>query len=205
MTDSLNVYQKLQKVRVELQGMKLKKTGRNTFSNFTYYELGDFLPAINELCKKNGLVTSFSIKNQIDSAEHALLNIINSDDPSEIIKFICPTAEVNIGKSEAKGKKGAEPIQNLGGKVTYMRRYMLMTAFEMVESDIVDSVKEQVNNELKDNDIKQITTAKNFVELTKVCGKLKQTYKMDIITPFYNKRKKELENKPSKPKPGKGK
>ena len=70
-----------------------------------------------------------------------------------------------------------------------------MVAFEMIESDIVDSIKQQINTELKDNDIKQISEAKNFNELTKVCGKLKQTYKAEIITPFYNKRKKQLEVK----------
>ena len=39
----------MQKARVELQGMNLKKSGENKFAGFKYYELGDFLPAINKL------------------------------------------------------------------------------------------------------------------------------------------------------------
>ena len=48
---------------------ELKKSGRNDFSGFSYYELGDFLPSIIELCNKYGLFTKinfekhYSIKN----------------------------------------------------------------------------------------------------------------------------------------------
>ena len=55
----LNLYQKLQKVRVELQNSKLKKSGKNTFSKYEYFELGDFLPKVNELCEKYNLSTIF--------------------------------------------------------------------------------------------------------------------------------------------------
>jgi hypothetical protein len=182
-----NIYQKLQQARVELQGLNLKKTGRN--QNFSYYELGDILPAINEICKKHGLFTQFSIVKELGEEESAKLIITDADDPQyeTDIYFQLPTAEVALPKGQA--------IQGLGAKTTYMRRYMLMVAFEIVESDTVDSIKQQVNTELKDTDIKQITEAKTFNELTKVCGKLKQTYKAEIITPFYNKRKKQLEGK----------
>lgn len=181
-----NIYQKIQKARIELQDLNLKKTGKN--QNFSYYELGDFLPAINELCVKHGIFTQFTIfKDYTLGVEMALLKITDVKDPEKFVKFRAPTAEVSLPKGQA--------IQSLGAKITYLRRYMLMTAFEMVESDIVDSVKQQINTELKDKDIKQIAGAKTFDELTKVCGKLKQTYKANIITPFYNKRKKELEKK----------
>ena len=39
----LNIYQKLQKSRVDLQNKKLKKTGINKYSNYDYFELGDLL------------------------------------------------------------------------------------------------------------------------------------------------------------------
>ena len=37
------------KIRVELQNAKLKKSGRNKFAGFEYFELADFLPKLNEL------------------------------------------------------------------------------------------------------------------------------------------------------------
>ena len=180
-----NIYQKIQKARVELQDLNLKKSGKN--QNFSYYELRDFLPAINELCVKHGMFTHFTIIKDYTSSEMAILKITDVEDPEKFVKFNVPTVEVKLPKGQ--------DIQGVGAKITYMRRYMLMIAFEMVESDIVDSVKQQINTELKDKDIKQITGAKTLDELTKVCGKLKQTYKANIITPFYNKRKKELEKK----------
>ncbi len=181
-----NIYQKIQKARIELQDLNLKKSGKN--QGFSYYELSDFLPAINELCAKHGIFTQFTIiKDYTSRAEMALLKITDVEDPEKFVKFKAPTAEVNLPKGQA--------IQSLGAKITYLRRYMLMTAFEMVESDLVDSIKQQINSELSDRDIKHIAAAKNLSVLTKVCGRLKQTYKASIITPFYNKRKKELEKK----------
>ena len=70
----LNIYQKLQKSRVELQNKKLKKTGMNKYSNYDYFELGDFLPGINEICEKNGLATIFHF-----TSELATLKIIDVD------------------------------------------------------------------------------------------------------------------------------
>ena len=55
MEKQLNLYSKLQKVRVELQSSNLKKSGKNTYSKYEYFELGDFLPKVNELCDKYGL------------------------------------------------------------------------------------------------------------------------------------------------------
>ena len=51
--NKLNIYQKIQKARVELQNSKLKKSGKNDFSKYEYFELGDFLPNINKICDEN--------------------------------------------------------------------------------------------------------------------------------------------------------
>ena len=52
---SENVYKKLQAARVALQAEPMKESGKNTFSNYTYLELGDFLQRINKLCSEHGL------------------------------------------------------------------------------------------------------------------------------------------------------
>jgi len=177
----MNIYQKIQKVRVELQDMKLKKSGQN--QNFTYYELSDLLPAINELCLKHGLFTKFDITVK-RGVEMATLNIMEGDDK---VIFSTPTAQVELPRGQA--------IQGLGAKITYMRRYMLITAFEIVENDMVDRLKLEMKGDLSEEDKAKIAGAKNFKSLTKVCGELKQTYKATLIKPLYDKRKEELENK----------
>lgn len=121
----LNIYQKLQKSRVELQVKNLKKSGKNSYSNYEYFELGDFLPGVNEVCNNNGLATIFHFEKEI-----ATLSVIDVDNPESIIKFETPIEMAAI--------KGSSTIQQIGGTQTYARRYLYMMAFEIAETDIVD-------------------------------------------------------------------
>jgi hypothetical protein len=115
---------KLQECRVALQNKNLKKSGRNNFANFNYYELADFLPTINILFNEKGLFSAFSIKE-----EQATLQIIDVETGEEIT-FESPIAEANV--------KGTTPIQSLGAIHTYMKRYLYLNALEIVENDHLD-------------------------------------------------------------------
>ena len=71
-------------------------------------------------------------------SEIASLTITDTDDGTNII-ITSPMAEANL--------KGCHPIQNLGAVETYTRRYLWVTAMEIVEHDALDSsapLKEQV-------------------------------------------------------------
>ena len=200
-TKILNVYQKIQKTRAALVRLNLKKTGKNDYSKYTYYELGDFLPALNTLMDDIGLMTRFVIWPAKDKQEErALLELINTDTPEEKVSFISATAEVNIGQKK-DGTGGTDPIQNLGGKITYMRRYMLMVAFEIVESDYVESNKnkdpEASNLKLDNTNIKKIANTKNLDELAQVCKDIKEKKGpkyQKLLMGYYTKRKGEIEN-----------
>jgi len=122
----MNVYEKLQKARIELQSSSMKKSGHNKFAGYQYFELGDFLPEINNIFAKLGLFSAVSFGK--DMAE---LKVINIEKPDEIITFTSPMAEANL--------KGCHPIQNLGAVETYNRRYLYVTALEIVEHDALDS------------------------------------------------------------------
>lgn len=121
----LNIYQKLQKARVELQAKNLKKSGKNDYSNYDYFELSDFLPGVNDVCNKNGLATIFHFEK-----EKATLTIIDADNPESAILFETPIEMAAI--------KGSSTMQQIGGTQTYSRRYLYMMAFEIAETDIVD-------------------------------------------------------------------
>lgn len=131
-----NVYEKLALMRVELQKLKIKKSGRNRFSNYGYYELSDILPPINELQSKYKTCSLVTF-----SKTEAILTIINSENPDEKISFVSPMADLDL--------KGSNPIQNIGAIETYQRRYLYMTAFEIVENDYFDSL----DNRNKQNNI----------------------------------------------------
>jgi hypothetical protein len=111
--------------RIRLQGTKLKKSGWNDFSKYHYFELGDFLPEIQNIFYDIGLCGVVSY-----DANYATLAITDTDDGTVIV-IASPMAAAQL--------KGAHPIQNLGAVETYQRRYLWMTALEIVEHDAIDS------------------------------------------------------------------
>jgi hypothetical protein len=63
--------------------------------------------------------------------ERAELKIVDVDNPSDAIYFVSPSAEVQL--------KGCLPIQGIGAAQTYLRRYLWVTAMEIVENDAIDA------------------------------------------------------------------
>lgn len=119
------VHKKLMQARIRLQGTKLKKSGLNKFAGYSYFELGDFLPEIQNIFNDLDLCGVVSY-----DASYATLTITDTDDGTVIV-ISSPMAGAEL--------KGAHPIQNLGAVETYQRRYLWMTALEIVEHDVIDS------------------------------------------------------------------
>lgn len=128
----MNVYQKLAIARAELGNRPLKKSGVNKYAGYSYFELNDFIGEINKIFKELNLISVFNIKVNELGVETAFLDIVNADNPTEIITFEAGTAEA--------GMKGATPIQMLGAKHTYMRRYLWLEAMEIAENDAQDAI-----------------------------------------------------------------
>ncbi len=121
----LNIFQKIQKARVELQKKDIKKTGHNKYSNYKYFELGDFLPYINEICNSVGLYTEFEY-----GEKEAFLYVIDTDNPDIKRRWRTPIEVAQL--------KGCSTIQNIGGTQSFARRYLYMMAFEIAETDTID-------------------------------------------------------------------
>ena len=121
----MGVHKKLMEARIALQAAPLKKSGHNKFAGYQYFELGDFLPTINQIFYKVGLCGVVSFDKEL-----ATLCITDTDDGSQIV-LTSPMAEANL--------KGCHPIQNLGAVETYTRRYLWVSAMEIVEHDALDS------------------------------------------------------------------
>ena len=126
----MNIYQKLMTARIELQKHKLEKTGKNTFSKYSYFELEDFLPAVQKIFHEVGLCGIVSFK-------HDLAFLTITDGSEQFIEITTPMADAQL--------KAATPIQNLGAVHTYLRRYLWVTAMEIVEHDVVDPLPAQIN------------------------------------------------------------
>lgn len=129
-----NIKAKLQEARVRLQQISLQKSGENSYAKFKYYELKDFMPAVNDIFNELGICSNFSIDNSV-----ATLEVMNIES-DESIRFTSPIASVDL--------KGCSAIQGIGAMHTYMKRYLYLNALEIVENDILDaSVKPKLDEE----------------------------------------------------------
>jgi hypothetical protein len=124
----MSVYKKLQKARVLLGESPIKKSGKNAYAGYEYFELGDFIPTVNAIFDKVGLcgVVSFG--------EQATLTIHDVEGDGQIV-FTSPLVYAENAKGQA--------IQSLGSTHTYFRRYLWLMALELVEFDVVDSLPQQ--------------------------------------------------------------
>lgn len=158
--EKVSLKSKINEIRLELS-REMSKSGKNTYSKYDYFQLKDFMPMAIALMNDKGVYTEFQMLNKrfdlpgkkttnyiaddagvqvassvIEEAnfeyrEVAILDVYNLDDEDDTIHLEKPTANVSL--------QAAQPIQNLGGKNTYMKRYMYMDLFEINENDAVEA------------------------------------------------------------------
>ena len=67
--ESKSLNESIINIRVKLQNAKLKKSGKNKFAGFDYFELADFLPKLNELMLEEKVNDKFYIKDDYATLE----------------------------------------------------------------------------------------------------------------------------------------
>ncbi len=96
----MNIYEKIQQVKLKLLEANIKKSGHNKFAGYDYYELADFTPFIIQFCTELKLFTAISF-----TKEAATLTIINSENPEEKLYYTSPIEELEL--------KGCNRVQAL--------------------------------------------------------------------------------------------
>ena len=121
----MSVYRKLQAARAEFLLTPVKKSGKNKFAGFEYFELSDFIPTVSKLFDMAGLcgVVRFT-------DTEASLTVYDADGDGSIV-FTSPLVMAENAKGQA--------IQSLGSTHTYFRRYLWLLAMDIVEVDLVDA------------------------------------------------------------------
>ena len=119
----MSVFKQLQKARTMFLSADIKKSGKNKFAGYEYFELGDFIPAIHKIFNEVGLCGVVRFTNDTASLT------VYGDEGS--IEFTSPMVFAENSKGQA--------IQNLGSTHTYMRRYLWLMTMEIVEHDSVDA------------------------------------------------------------------
>ena len=155
-------------IRVKLQNTKIKKSGRNNFAGFDYYELSDFLPKLNELMLEEGINDVFTIED-----EYAKLILIKGEERQEYkIPFVLFETPYSYKKNKNTGEiekiKSMQDIQYLGALNTYYKRYLYLNAFGITDGEIIDSMnnEELVEEKEETKKVKSKATEKQ-IELIK--------------------------------------
>lgn len=139
----MGVYKKLMQARLQLGKTELKKSGLNKFAGYRYFELSDFVPAIQKIFAELNLCGIISYGKEL-----ATLTITDMEDGSQTY-ITSPMSTAAL--------KGCHEVQNLGAVETYIRRYLWVTALEILESDAVDASAGSATIRMKD------TKAEDFI------------------------------------------
>ena len=138
--EEMSIYERIGYVRVEVQRRAKKKSGKG-MNGSSYFQQKDFLPIANEVFAKYKLLPLFNISGYYEGdkyIEEATLTVYDSLDPNKATIWCTPTANANM----------PNPIQALGAKHSYLKRYLYLNALELAEYDMVEqkAVAEQSTN-----------------------------------------------------------
>jgi len=164
---SPNVYQRLNAARSAFHATKLQKTGKNTFAGYQYFELGDFLVPALQIFAEHGLCATISF-----SPDIASMRIVNADNPEDWTCITSPMGSASL--------KGCHEVQNIGAVETYQRRYLWVTALEIVEHDALDATTGRDTGQSEDRTVSPPargskhsalqTAVRQFVHTMEGCG-----------------------------------
>ena len=120
------IYEKLQKCRVLIKSTKLKKEGRNTFSNYDYFTPSQVDKLVYDACLETKLFHKFDlIRNEYGI--YGQLTIIDIETSEDAVFTMA---------SDIPSIKATNISQQLGGAMTYTNRYLLQSVFGIVDNNL---------------------------------------------------------------------
>ena len=119
--------QKLNTAKAKIAEMKPTKDGKNSFSNYDYYTPELVQKMVNKGTEGLGLYIGFSTKRDVHGEIIATLRIIDIETGEELIeKMVTDVPEI----------KATNVTQRFGGMMTYTKRYLLMSTFDITDNTL---------------------------------------------------------------------
>jgi hypothetical protein len=146
------LFKKINKIRVELMNKDIKKSGKNTYSKFSYFLLDDFSNELNNICCKHNVYNEF-----VPLSSEMKLNIYDLDS-DEMVHYQFKYPE--DGKDGIKG--GMNFFQKKGSYWTYTQRYLLCLAYQINNGEDLDAFPQENNTIIKKND--KLFNAKKYYD-----------------------------------------
>lgn len=120
----LTIYDKLNDCRLAFKNANVKKSGKNAYAGYDYFELDDILNALIPILASNRVTTMVNF-----TPEGATLTFTDCETKESIV-FTSPMSTASL--------KGCHEVQNLGAVESYIKRYLYQNAFEIAETDSLD-------------------------------------------------------------------
>ena len=150
----MNIYEKMNQLKEQFAQTELKKSGKNKFAGFEYFELKDIIPTILKLEKEIGLYSLASFDNDCAS-----LTFYDINKPTDIVVTKIPMiTDFDMAK--------ANKAQSMGAVTTYFRRYLYVNALNVLENDEFDATsgKEENKTPYKTKEFKSSPPKNDFVK-----------------------------------------
>lgn len=157
----MEIYKKLNKVKEDLRKAQIKPSGKNKFAGYTYLELQDFLPIVQDSLQRNLLFSRIALTEK----EMTLYIHDIADTEKTIVEYSVPLERAEM--------RGLHPVQNLGATITYLKRYLYMLAFDISEHDALDSSEPSLSIEQVEAEINNCT---NLVHLRDIFAKYQSAF-----------------------------
>lgn len=143
--EGLEVELKIFEARSKIRKMDIKKGGRNDHSNYDYFTPEQISELVTKACEELQILNLFTLVDQTEDngnvKYYGVVNVIDLES-GKSKEFRMQTFVPDI--------KATNAAQKIGGAVTYSERYLLMTIY-----DIKDSNLDFDNDKSKSGDIKQ--------------------------------------------------
>lgn len=151
----MSIYQKLANIQCALLKKDIPKSGYNKHKGFKYHELEDLIPPIFEECMKEELTLVFTF---VENA--AVLKIRDWNGKDEIsVRVTMP--ELVIPDKNPNNQL----IQAVGANVTYMKRYLLVNTFLIIEKEVIDASNTGNTNDVTESEKQRKKEAEPVREL----------------------------------------
>lgn len=125
----MEVYKKINQAIEKIKSSNLKKGGYNSYSEYSYYTPEQIDKLVREACKDLNLFIKFDLKRN-ELGIDGMLEIIDLD-----LEINAPSAFYTMA-SDIPSIKATNISQQLGGAMTYTKRYMLMNVFDIVDNNL---------------------------------------------------------------------
>ena len=120
------ILEKLSEAKKEIKETKIKKEGRNAFSNYDYFTPSQIEYLVQSVCQNHKLLTKFDLRRN-ELGVTGELTIFDLESAEKLI-FEMASAIPEI--------KATNIAQQLGGCVTYTERYLKTSAFGITDNNL---------------------------------------------------------------------